>query len=75
MIVELVVNCLSCDEEIVHRSLHVDDKKIARVNVDEFAQTDWVCPSCGKTTSIGDVDAIDPDEDYDEIDEEEMSHE
>jgi len=59
MIVELSVNCIECEEEIVHRSLHFSDDKTPRVNVYEFSQTDWVCSACGHTTSIRNVGIID----------------
>lgn len=65
MIIELVVNCVNCDAEIAHKSLHVDDEGIASVNVDEFSQTDWLCPECGHTTCIGDVDMIDEEDLFD----------
>lgn len=71
MIVELVVNCVKCDEEIVHRSLHVSDGKTPQVNVDEFSQSDWVCPKCGHTTCIGDIDGMDKEDVFDDDDEDE----
>lgn len=62
MIVELSVNCANCDEEIVKQSLHLSDDEIPRVDVFEFAQTVWRCPSCGHHTCIGDIDALDGEE-------------
>ena len=59
MIVELVVNCIECEEEIVHRSMHVSDAEVPQVNVDEFSQSDWVCPKCGHITCVGDIEMMD----------------
>jgi hypothetical protein len=65
VIVDLIVNCIECDAEIVHRSLHVSDGEVPQINVDEFSQSDWVCPNCGHTTCIGDIDMMDQEELFD----------
>lgn len=62
MIIELSVNCANCDEEIVKQSLHLSNDETPRVDVFEFAQTTWKCPSCGHHTCIGDIDTVDGEE-------------
>ena len=62
MVVGLSVNCANCDEEIVRHSLHLSDEGITRIDVSEFSQTTWECPSCGHHTCIGDIDTLDGEE-------------
>ncbi len=61
--VAIEVSCDNCEATIqqVVGIVH-DDDEMPAVHVMNFERSNWVCPECGHTTWIGDIETIDAEE-------------
>jgi len=57
MIIELIVNCPECEEEIRISTMDLTSDK-PQVHITSFEQSMWECENCNKEFAIGDIDLI-----------------